>query len=239
MNSLLCALYPCAGVPPLRAERLRKQRAQCLQPSLLSGTCEHVSSLILFTSGENNYINNNYIIMNPSCITFMFCCCCLISKSCITLYHRMLYSPTGSSVLGISRAITLEWIVISFSNGSCDPRDWTQVSCLAGGSLTTEQPGKKAFILCLTKLQNVLLIFFMKDGLMKSNVYLCYEVTGGLHSTLSPKCLVDFLPNGHFFSDTSSISFKLVSSLAFLPCYNSHILILVISQSWITSRSWA
>ena len=83
-------LTPVPGAPPLRAERLRKQRAQCLQPSIHSGTCEHVSSLILSTSGENNYINNNYIIMNPSCIAFMFCCFCLISKSCMTLPSHVL-----------------------------------------------------------------------------------------------------------------------------------------------------
>ena len=61
--------------------------------------------------------------MNPSCVTFMFCCFCLISKSCMTLYHSMIYSPTGSSVLGISPAIILEWIAVAFSNGSCGPRD--------------------------------------------------------------------------------------------------------------------
>ena len=120
------------------------------------------------------------MIITPSCITFLFCCFCLICKSCMTLYHPMCYSPTGSSALDISQAIILEWIVISFSNRSCYPRDWTQVSCLVGGSLTIEPPGKKAFILRLTKLQNVLLIFFMKDGPMKSNVHLCWEVTGGL-----------------------------------------------------------
>ena len=71
----------------------------------------------------------------------------------------------------------------------------------------------------------------MKDGLMKSNVYLCYEVTGGLHSTLSPKCLVDILPYGHFFTRTPSASYKLISSLPFLPYHNSHVFILVISQN--------
>ena len=35
------------------------------------------------------------------------------------------YSPPGSSVHGISQAIILEWVVISFSSGSSGPRDWT------------------------------------------------------------------------------------------------------------------
>ena len=34
------------------------------------------------------------------------------------------YSLPGSSVYGISQARTLEWVVISFSRGSSQPRDW-------------------------------------------------------------------------------------------------------------------
>lgn len=151
----------------------------------------------------------------------------------------MCYSLIGISVLGISRAITLEWIVISFSNGSCDPRDRTQVSCLSGGSVTTEPPGKKAFILCLTKLQNVLFYFFVKDGPMKSNVHLCYEVTGGLLPLCPLSVWWIFSLMGIFSPKHHPFLSKLNSSLAFFPCYNSHIPILVISQSWITSRSWA
>ena len=44
--------------------------------------------------------------------------CCLVTKSCPTLYDPMDYSPSGSSVHGISQARILEWIAISFSRGS-------------------------------------------------------------------------------------------------------------------------
>ena len=37
-------------------------------------------------------------------------------------------SLPGSSVHGIFQAIVLEWAAISFSRGSSQPRDWTQVS---------------------------------------------------------------------------------------------------------------
>ena len=37
-------------------------------------------------------------------------------------------SLPGSSVHGIFQAIVLEWITISFSRGSSQPRDWTWVS---------------------------------------------------------------------------------------------------------------
>ena len=39
-------------------------------------------------------------------------------------------SPPGSSKNGISWARILEWVAISFSRGSSQPRDRTQVSCV-------------------------------------------------------------------------------------------------------------
>ena len=38
-----------------------------------------------------------------------------------------------SSVQGVSQARTLEWVAISFSRRFFCPRDWTRVSCIAGG----------------------------------------------------------------------------------------------------------
>ena len=55
-------------------------------------------------------------------------CWCLVAKSCSTLCDRMDYSPPGSSVHGISKARILEWVVISFSTGSSQPREWTCIS---------------------------------------------------------------------------------------------------------------
>ena len=42
------------------------------------------------------------------------------------------YSPPGSSVRGILQARILEWVAISFSRGSPQPRDQTWVSFIAG-----------------------------------------------------------------------------------------------------------
>ena len=39
---------------------------------------------------------------------------------------------TGSSTHGILQARILEWVAISFSRGSSQPRDWTQVSRIVG-----------------------------------------------------------------------------------------------------------
>ena len=40
------------------------------------------------------------------------------------------YSLQGSSVHGISQSRILEWVALSFSSGSSQPRDWTHVSCI-------------------------------------------------------------------------------------------------------------
>ena len=48
--------------------------------------------------------------------------CSLVSQSCLTLCNPMDCSPPGSSVHGISQTRTLEWVVISFSRGSSQPR---------------------------------------------------------------------------------------------------------------------
>ena len=55
------------------------------------------------------------------------------------------YSPPASSVHGISQARILEWVAISSSRGSCQPRDQTLVSCLLHwqvGSLPLALSGK-------------------------------------------------------------------------------------------------
>ena len=51
-----------------------------------------------------------------------------VAQSCPTLCDPMDCSLPGSSVNGIFQAIVLEWIAISFSRGSAQPTDRTQVS---------------------------------------------------------------------------------------------------------------
>ena len=48
----------------------------------------------------------------------------------LTLCDPMDCSLPGSSVYGIFQAGILEWIAISFSRRSSQPRDWTRVSCI-------------------------------------------------------------------------------------------------------------
>ena len=53
-------------------------------------------------------------------------------KSCLTLWDPMDCSLPGSSVHEILQARILEWVAISFSRGSSQPRDQTRVSCIGG-----------------------------------------------------------------------------------------------------------
>ena len=54
-------------------------------------------------------------------------------------------SPPGSSVHGILLARILKSVAIFFSGGSSQPRDQTQVSCIAGDSLPSEPSRKPTY----------------------------------------------------------------------------------------------
>ena len=62
---------------------------------------------------------------------------CLIAQSCLTLCDPMDCSLPGSSVHGIFQAKILEWVAISCSQGSSQPRDKTVSPAVAGRFFTT------------------------------------------------------------------------------------------------------
>ena len=61
------------------------------------------------------------------------------AQSCLTLCDPLDCSPPGSS--GIFQTRILEWVAISFSRRSSQPRDQSWISCIAGRFFTTEPPG--------------------------------------------------------------------------------------------------
>ena len=67
-----------------------------------------------------------------------------VAQSCPTLCDPMDYSLPGSSVHGIFQAIVLEWIAISFSKESSQPRDWTQISHIVDRRFTVCNLSQKA-----------------------------------------------------------------------------------------------
>ena len=59
------------------------------------------------------------------------------------------FHPMDYTVHGNLQARILEWVVIPFSRGSSQPRDWTQVSWIAGGFFTiwaTREAPSRPFI---------------------------------------------------------------------------------------------
>ena len=55
-------------------------------------------------------------------------CACLVVQLCPTVCSPVDCSLPDSSVHGILQAKILEWIAISFSRSSSQPRDWTWAS---------------------------------------------------------------------------------------------------------------
>ena len=66
-------------------------------------------------------------------VIWICCVCVLVTQSCCILCNPVYYSLPGFSVHRILQARILEWVAIPFSRGSSQPRDWAQVSCMAGG----------------------------------------------------------------------------------------------------------
>ena len=75
-----------------------------------------------------------------------------VTQSCPTLCDPMDCSLSGSSVHGIFQARILEWVAVSFSRGSSQPKDRTRVSCIASRRFTVWATrwvsGKTSFCQC-------------------------------------------------------------------------------------------
>jgi len=99
-----------------------------------------------FADGFNTVIQIYQPGLSDLCHLAHVCVCVCVCKllSHVQLFANpwTLCSPPAhsahqnSSVHGILQARILEWVAIPFSRGSSQPRDQTQVSCLAGGFFT-------------------------------------------------------------------------------------------------------
>ena len=72
-------------------------------------------------------------------------CCCLIAKSCLTLFATLwtIACLPGSSVHGIAQARILEWVAIPPPGDLPDPGIEPASSCIGKWILYTEPPGKR------------------------------------------------------------------------------------------------
>ena len=70
------------------------------------------------------------------------CVCVLLTQSCSIFCDPKDCSPPNSLVHGILQAKILEWATMTFSKGSSQPRDQTQVLCFSAAALLSELPWK-------------------------------------------------------------------------------------------------
>ena len=77
---------------------------------------------------------------------------CVVAQSCPTLCDPMDCSPPGSFVHGETPGKNLEWVAMPFSQQSSQPRDRTQVFCIAGGFFSIWAP-REALVWWLTTLE--------------------------------------------------------------------------------------
>ena len=70
-------------------------------------------------------------VVTPICI-WLRPCYMKVTQSCPTLWD-----PMDCTVRGILQARIVKWVAFPFSRGSSQPRDWTQVCCIAGRFFTS------------------------------------------------------------------------------------------------------
>ena len=92
-------------------------------PQMKPCTCQQILILLLLLSVSSAPVVN------------------LVCKSCLTLLWPQGCSPPGFSVHEISQARILSGYHFLLQ-GSSWPRNWTHISCIAGGFFSTEPPRK-------------------------------------------------------------------------------------------------
>ena len=127
-------------------------------------------------------------------------------------------SLPGSSIHGIFQTRILEWVAISFSRGSSWPRDWTQVSRIAGRLFTTwatrEIPPKltlgssklaKNFLLFHTQLLHFLYFF--------KNLWPCCPLVGS--HFLVRVCMLSHFSHIRLFATLWTVAHQALLSMGF------------------------
>ena len=76
-----------------------------------------------------------------------------IAQSCPTLCDPMDCRLPGSTIHGIFQARVLEWVAISFSRGSSQPRIEPRSPALEADALPSELPGKP--VICISEVIDI------------------------------------------------------------------------------------
>ena len=126
----------------------------CSRESVLLKQVRHTkkTEAVTFFKKEQEAIEN----MQKMTLTKSVSCINEVAQSCLILCKTMVHSLPDSSVHGIFQARVLQWVAISFSRRSCQPRNWTQVSCIA------DQGRPQLFNIEKIKIENLWDMFYGK-----------------------------------------------------------------------------
>ena len=91
--------------------------------SVTSESEEELKSLLMKMKEESEKVDLKLNIQKTKIMAFGPISDSEVTQSCLTLCDPIDCSLPGSSVHGIFQAIVLEWVAISFSRGSSQPRD--------------------------------------------------------------------------------------------------------------------
>ena len=84
------------------------------------------------------FMNKKEINANIGFASQRLCCEVKVAQSWLSVKLKVaLRDPMDYTVHGILQARILEWVAFPFSRGFSQPRDWTQVSLITGGFLTS------------------------------------------------------------------------------------------------------
>ena len=78
-------------------------------------------------SQSRTWLSNWTELINGSCVLIEHACLCSVA----TVMRPIDYSPPGFSLYGIFQTRLLDWVAISSSRVSSQPRDWTHVFCIS------------------------------------------------------------------------------------------------------------
>ena len=103
---------------------------------------------------------------------------------------QLLLVTLWTSVHGLLQAGKLEWVAISFSRGSSQPRDWTWVSCIAG-SLCIIWATREA---CGVREANLLVLFWLSPD-WRGKISLPIQLLVSSRNTFRETTGIAFWPN--------------------------------------------
>ena len=136
----------------------------CYTAKWISSTCAYY--ILFFLNFLTTYFTTDHGVAFPglcsqfSSVIYLICWCCIVTKSCQKLCELMDCSLPGSSVHGISQGRILEWVAISFSRVSSQPKLRTQVSCIAGKFFTIWATKEALSILSIIIIWNLIFASF-------------------------------------------------------------------------------